>query len=158
MKYRRGEIYYIDKSDKQCGSEQIAGRPAIIVSNDKSNRHVGVVVVVYLTTQSKSDVPTHVHITSAKKASTALCEQITTVDVNRVGDYVGKCTDYEMAMIDAALESSLDLKLAPQEAVMSRADIEATGGSTDNEAIITAIAERNLYRTLYEQLLDKIAR
>ena len=35
MTIKRGEIYYIQSYGNECGSEQRAGRPAIIVSNDK---------------------------------------------------------------------------------------------------------------------------
>ena len=58
-KIRRGDIYYIDKYPT-IGSEQQAGRPAIIVSNEKNNQHSSTVEVVYLTTQPKADLPTHV--------------------------------------------------------------------------------------------------
>lgn len=38
MTIKRGEIYYIQSYGNECGSEQRAGRPAIIVSNDKGNQ------------------------------------------------------------------------------------------------------------------------
>ena len=38
MDIKRGDIYYIDKYPT-TGSEQQAGRPAIIVSNEKNNQH-----------------------------------------------------------------------------------------------------------------------
>lgn len=78
---KRGEIFYIERSYGQTGSEQVDGRPAIIVSNDENNRYSGTVEVVYLTTQPKNDLPTHVEIRSSKKPSTALCEQVNSVAV-----------------------------------------------------------------------------
>ena len=33
----RGEIYYVRPAISSVGSEQVAGRPAIVVSNDKAN-------------------------------------------------------------------------------------------------------------------------
>ena len=34
---KRGEIYYIESTYRETGSEQRGGRPAVIVSNDKNN-------------------------------------------------------------------------------------------------------------------------
>ena len=73
-KLRRGDIFYVEKS-YATGSEQYAGRPAIIVSNDKCNETSDVIEVVYLTTQPKNDLPTHVTVHSTGKASTAICQQ-----------------------------------------------------------------------------------
>lgn len=109
-KIRRGDIYYIDKYPT-IGSEQQAGRPAIIVSNEKNNQHSSTVEVVYLTTQPKADLPTHVTISSAPRESIALCEQVTSVSVDRIGDKMGRLTNREMTQVDIALLVSLDLTM-----------------------------------------------
>ncbi len=80
----RGDMYYVDSDRGGTGSEQKSGRPAIIVSNNVGNSHSPIVEVVYLTTQPKSDLPTHVVIASAPQVSTALCEQVTTVSKERL--------------------------------------------------------------------------
>lgn len=105
--YRRGEIYYICK-DKRLGSEQEAGRPAVIVSNNYCNDNSPCVEVVYLTTQDKPNLPTHTTVV-CREISTALCEQIHTVDKKRFGKYIKKCTKEEMRAIDIALMISLGL-------------------------------------------------
>lgn len=109
MTIKRGEIYYIQSYGNECGSEQRAGRPAIIVSNDKGNQSSSTVEVVYLTTQPKHDLPTHVVIRATGKESIALCEQVHTVAVERVGDYCGECSKNEMQSVDIALLVSLSL-------------------------------------------------
>ena len=48
---KRGEIYYIESTYRETGSEQRGGRPAVIVSNDKNNENSEVVEVVYMTSQ-----------------------------------------------------------------------------------------------------------
>ena len=55
----RGEIYHIHEIEV-TGHEQHSDRPAIVVSNDVGNEHSPVVEVVYLTTQKKNMLPTHV--------------------------------------------------------------------------------------------------
>lgn len=107
--YRRGEIYYI-MPVLIVGSEQKAGRPGIIVSNDKNNKFSSTIEIVFLTSQHKTPLPTHVEILSASRQSTALCEQINSVSIERIGSYIGKCSDDEIRKIDAALAVSLELQ------------------------------------------------
>lgn len=111
MSYQRGDIYYIKKCAKEIDSEQNAGRPGIIVSNDKLNRTSPVVEVVYLTTKKKPNIPTHVAINSSGAHSTALCEQITTVSVKRIEKWCGRCSDAEMDEINKAICYSVQLPI-----------------------------------------------
>ena len=105
----RGDIHYIQDTKNSTGSEQRAGRPAVIVSNNAGNTYSPVVEVVFLTTKPKADLPTHVTIRGAVKTSTVLCEQITSIAIERVGDYIGTVSDSEMDRINNALLISLDL-------------------------------------------------
>lgn len=120
MEIKRGDIYYID-SIYSTGSEQRGGRPAIIVSNDKNNQHSATVEVVYLTTQPKNDLPTHVTIRSSTRESIALCEQVHTVSTDRIGSYKGRISEAEQINIDIALLISLDLSTGkPTEKVVEK--------------------------------------
>lgn len=110
---KRGEIYYIfkDSINPTIGSEQEAGRPAIIVSNDMNNRYSKIVDVVFLTTQDKKPLPTHVCVDTAKKASIALCEQIHPIDKHRIGNRCGIVPPENMHKIDEALAISLGINV-----------------------------------------------
>lgn len=108
-KLKRGGVYFVNRTIT-IGCEMMGGRPAIIVSNDEGNRAAEIVEVVYLTTALKSELPTHVKISSTERPSTALCEQITTVSKNRLGLYIGSATAQEMEEIDKALKISLGLQ------------------------------------------------
>lgn len=110
---RRGDIYYIANNDS-CGSEQGGARPGIIVSNRKNNIFSNTVEVVYLTAQDKKRLPTHVPIKTARRPSTALCEQVTTVDKRRLGQRFGRVSEQERRMIDQALAISLGLESFPK--------------------------------------------
>jgi len=142
----RGDIFYI-AAGSYVGSEQKSGRPGIIVSNDTANKHSPNVEVVFLTSQEKKPLPTHVEVI-CKVPSTALCENIQTVSKERLGDFVKSCTTSEMKKIDEALLLSLGIE-AP----------EAVGGGTQESPLQGTAdieVERNLYKTLYEQLLDRM--
>lgn len=158
---KRGEIYYIEKAST-TGSEQAAGRPAIIVSNDRCNFHSEVVEIVYLTTSPKTDLPTHVTIRSATRVSIALCEQVTSVSVSRIGAYISTCTDAEMDAIDHALAISLDIpEWEPQQREPEvKSDTVSAIVQFDLEdmrmKLAEAFKERDLYRELYEKLVDKL--
>lgn len=106
---KRGEIYYIESTYRETGSEQRGGRPAVIVSNDKNNENSEVVEVVYMTTKPKNDLPTHVFIRSALSPSTVLCEQVNSVSVKRIGTLIGKLTKSELTAVDSALAISLGI-------------------------------------------------
>lgn len=106
---KRGDIFYIARGGAVTGSEQYADRPAIIVSNNECNKYSSVIEVVYITTQPKADLPTHVTIRSTGRTSIALCEQVSSISTDRVNNYIGQVTDQEMKNIDIALMISLGL-------------------------------------------------
>jgi len=110
-KPKYGEVYYVTPSRRAIGSEQRAGRPAIIVSNNAGNEHSDIVEVVYLTTKEKASLPTHVDIPSTGRIaqSVALCEQINTVAQVRLTDLVGVLDETIMARIQCALMVSLNM-------------------------------------------------
>lgn len=160
---RRGDIFYVHKFGIQVGSEEHTGRPGVVVSCDEGNRYSETVQVAFCTTQPKSNLPTHVEILSTGRASTVMCEQINTVSLERLGNYIGRCTAEEMRDIDIAVATALGLKKYPglierlkereqqvekQEAVVSK--------ETDTKAALelaTVKAERDTYRRLYEDLI-----
>lgn len=111
---RRGDIYYINPSNRAVpnGTDEPTARPAIIVSNDSNNRHSDYIEVVFMTTRYKQPLPTHVEIKSADKPSTALCENINTIHIDRVGDYMTHLTDEEMDAMDAALAISIGISIS----------------------------------------------
>lgn len=174
MNALRGDIFYIEKTPSAwaTGSEQYAGRPGIIVSNAQNNATSETVEIVYLTTQPKTDLPTHVVIRSTKKSSIAICEQINTVSKSRLGDYIASCTADELFRVDIALGISLGLSAPPQTENRREAEEqpdaeeeaqtpEAASADAQQDAEITAElyrarAERDVFKELYERLLDRI--
>ncbi len=157
---KRGDIFYVYKFPDQVGSEQSAGRPAIIVSNDLCNKNSDAVEIVFCTTQPKPDLPTHVRILSTRKDSTALCEQITSVDKSRIGDFIGSCNTQEMEAIDVALLISVGLNFdkpkkndtPPAPAVQTNNVVNATPSAE----LMKMEAQRDTYKQMYEDLLQRL--
>ena len=108
--FYRGEVYYVYPTGNEIGSEQHAGRPAIIVSNSQNNKNSSTLEIVYLTTREKRPMQTHVHINAAGKLqeSTALCEQIFTVDKLRLNDYIGQLCDKEIEDVQSYIDQLTD--------------------------------------------------
>lgn len=154
---QRGEIYYVSLAP-QTGCEIQAGRPAIIVSNNKTNATSDVLEVVYLTTKPKRVFPTHVSITSTGRDSTALCEQISSVSRTRFGNYIGYCSDEEMQLLDRAIMVSLGIE-EQDTSTFPEAPPQDNGTKPETStlpAIVRVEAERDIYKRMYEQMLEKV--
>ena len=157
MSVKRGEIYYIEIPNP-VGSEQAGARPALPARRDRiqrqNNESSNTVEVVYLTTALKTDLPTHATIRSTGKISTALCEQISTISTKRIGDYAGRVTPQEQEAIDRCMMISLDLS-APVKAAENPAEAPDANATPDYERAMIE-AERDTYKTLYNDLLCKV--
>lgn len=181
---RRGEIFYIARGGATNGSEQFADRPAVVVSNDENNKHSGVIEVVYMTTQPKTDLPTHVTVRSTGRLSTVLCEQVSSVSTDRVNNYIGQVSEQEMKNIDIALMISLQLsgggktskqynetiQKQQEEIEYYRNKIQAMKQSLEenetekpqdaagetSEIVVRLETERDTYKALYEQLFERM--
>lgn len=167
---RRGEIYYIYKGTN-TGCEIEAGRPALVVSNDTFNETSNVIEVVYLTTRDKKDFDTHVVINATGVESTILCEQISTVAVERFGSYKTTLTPEEMKAVESALLYSLGISqscLPKDNSIDEQGDNEenTADNTTDlhdnpeyvklNQQLYATTIEKDFYKKLYDELLNKV--
>lgn len=149
MQIKRGEVYYIENG-RSVGSEQRPGRPAIVVSNQKNNASSATVEVVYLTTQPKHDLPTHTTIKSLNRESIAICEQITTVAVERMGNRMGVITDEEMEGVERAMLISLGMN--PEREFPEEESINP------DDRLAAAEARCVVLQQMYDSLLDRMLR
>ena len=114
---RRGDLYYAEL-DPIVGSEQAGTRPVLVVSNDIGNRYSPVIVAVPITSRriGKKWLPTHVRVRMPellKNDSTALTEQIRTIDKLRLKEYIGSLPDCLMKEVDQALAVCISLNVMP---------------------------------------------
>lgn len=111
--FHRGEIYYADLNPVY-GHEQGGTRPVLVLQNDVGNYFSPTLIVTQATrrTHKKPSQPAHVVLTDVEglEPSLFMLEQIRTIDKRRIRQYVGRLTDEQMAKIDAALRSSLQLR------------------------------------------------
>ena len=110
---RRGDLYYAEL-DPIVGSEQAGTRPVLVVSNDIGNQYSPVIVIVPITSRriGNKQLPTHVKVRIPellKNDSTALTEQIRTIDKLRLKEYIGSLPDCLMTAVDQALAISIGI-------------------------------------------------
>ena len=139
QKFLRGQIWGYNDPYAKAGvsittSVQRGNRPVVIVGNDVGNKHGTTVNVVPCTSQDKVDMPTHYTFTMNGIKNTVMCEQITTVDMDRLYPYYGTLSSDEMRNLDKCLFESLFFGVAPSVVVKSTvADNDAHNAETKNE-------------------------
>lgn len=147
------------------GHEQQADRPAVIVSNEKNNENSGVVEVVYLTTQPKTDLPTHTVIRSTGRVSTVLCEQIVSVSVDRIAGYKYNETIKEQQEEIDHLKTEIEEMEKDRKELIEQVNQYAAANAEKNkkveqsasqESMIRLETERDTFKQLYESLLTKV--
>jgi mRNA interferase MazF len=106
---RRGEVYWVD-FDPARGGEVQKVRPAIIVSNDVSNRVLNRVQVVPLTSRATRVYPSEALVQVGGQAQKAMADQLRTVTKERVGDYLDTLSAVDLRAVEQAMRVQLGLR------------------------------------------------
>ena len=104
----RGEVWWI-RFDPSVGGEIQKTRPAIILSNDRSNKYLNRVQVIPLTSKVEQLYPSEVFVMIEGKKAKALADQLTTVSKLRFANMIGKLSDSDLRAVEAAVKRQLDL-------------------------------------------------
>lgn len=103
---KRGEVWWVN-FDPSVGTEIRKKRPAVILSNDLSNKYITRLQVVPLTTNVENLYPSEAYVTLNGKQNKAMGDQITTVSKERLDRKVGKLSANDMDMIERAVKIQL---------------------------------------------------
>lgn len=105
---KRGEVWWIN-FDSSLGGEIKKTRPAIIFSNDVSNKYLNRVQVVPLTSKIGNLYPSEAYVTIAGKQSKALADQLTTVSKLRLLNTVGSLSPSDLTAVESVVRKQLGL-------------------------------------------------
>ncbi|ROH89558.1 type II toxin-antitoxin system PemK/MazF family toxin [Stagnimonas aquatica] len=105
---QRGELWWVNL-DPTLGSEIRKTRPCVILSVDALNRARRTVVVVPLTSSATPRPPIVLALPSAGEGIRAVCDQVRTVDKQRLLNKSGRLTTKDMNQLEAALRQVLGL-------------------------------------------------
>lgn len=100
---KRGQVFWWYPTKPKEGHIQAGTRPAIVVSNDVCNMNSPVVTIVPATTACKRPYPQHAPFVMQGEFNLALGDQITSIPVVELGDYICTLKDFQMEQVERAI-------------------------------------------------------
>ena len=105
---KRGEVWWVNFSPS-VGGEIQKKRPALIVSNDASNKYLNRVQVVPLTSQVERVYPSEAEVTLNGRPNKAMADQLATVSKVRLTELAGRLANSDIKRVEHAIRIQLGL-------------------------------------------------
>ncbi len=105
---QRGEVWWVD-FNPSIGGEIHKIRPAVIISNNASNKIMNRVQVVPITSNTSKCYPCEAYVEINEKVSKAMTDQLSTVSKFRLKNKMGEISEENMSDLERAIKIQLNL-------------------------------------------------
>jgi mRNA interferase MazF len=106
---KRREVWWVN-FDPSIGGEIKKKRPAVIISNDASNKFLNRVQVVPLTSKTERIYPSEAVVVFQGEERKAMADQLTTVSKTRLFRRADTLSQEDMRKIEEAVKVQLDIR------------------------------------------------